>query len=154
FQYGVTYDNTINNFPKFYVETVLPIKQTDDKERTLFTHDRISSDGDGNVLLNGGLGYRRLLFDDNLLAGANTFFDYQSLHNHYRLGMGLELKTKTLEALANYYHALSPRRQIRSSFFNTFYEKAVDGFDLELGGPVPYLPWLKLFGGYTRFFHD
>jgi hypothetical protein len=31
------------------------------------------------------------------------------------------------------------------------YERVADGFDTEIGGPVPYLPWFKLFASYYHY---
>lgn len=136
--------------PRVYIETVQPLYQSMDKKNTLFTHDRISIQ-DERGAYSAGLGYRRLMLDDNLLAGINTFFDYQDLHRHYRQGAGLEAITKRLEARINSYFGLSPRRIVGETATAQTYEKAVDGYDVELGGPVPYLPWLKLFGSYYYY---
>ncbi|MCM8792684.1 MAG: inverse autotransporter beta domain-containing protein, partial [Candidatus Omnitrophica bacterium] len=117
---------------------------------TFFTHDRISiQDERGTYSL--GLGYRRLLFEENLLAGINTFFDFQDLHKHYRTGLGLEAITKYLEGRINSYFALSPKRLVEEDSVSKTYEKAVNGGDIELGGPIPYLPWFKVFGSYYRY---
>lgn len=136
--------------PRIYLETVQPLYQSLDQIDTIFTHDRISIQ-DERGTYSAGLGYRRLLFDENLLAGINTFFDYQDLHQHYRTGVGLEAIGKKLEARLNSYFGLSPTRMVQETTTSKTYEKAVDGFDMELGGPVPYLPWLKLFGSYYQY---
>lgn len=153
-QTGIEYDNTVHKSPRFYLETVLPLSQSPDKTDTFFTHDRLSSKADGNVAFSGGLGYRRLMLDNNLLLGTNTFFDYQTSPKHYRTSVGVEMKTKTLEANANYYFALSPERTVKDTLLVDVTEKAVDGFDAEVGGPLPYVPWFKLYQGYTKFYHE
>jgi len=136
--------------PRVYLETVQPLYQSADKLDTFFTHDRISIQ-DERGTYSAGLGYRKLLFDENLLAGINTFFDYQDLHRHYRQGLGLEAITKKWEARVNSYFGLSPKRVVEETSTSKTYEKAVDGYDVELGGPVPYLPWLKVFGSYYYY---
>ena len=133
-----------------YFETVQPLYQSADKIHTFFTHDRVSVQ-DGRGAYSAGFGYRRLLLNENLLAGINGFFDYQDLHKHYRSGLGLELIAKTLEFRLNSYFALSPRRLVEESGTTKIYEKAVNGGDVELGGPIPYLPWFKMFGSYYRY---
>jgi hypothetical protein len=85
------------------------------------------------------------------MAGINTFFDYQDLHKHYRQGLGLEAITKVLEGRSNLYFGLSPKRLVEETAGSYVYEKVANGFDAELGGPVPYLPWLKVFGGYYQY---
>ncbi len=135
--------------PRVYLETVQPLYQSSDKAKTIFTHDRISIQ-DEKGTYSAGLGYRQLFFDEQLLAGINTFFDYQDLHQHYRQGAGLELISKVLEARINAYFGLSAKRLVEFKGVCR-YEKVVNGGDVELGGPVPYLPWLKIFGGYNRY---
>lgn len=146
--YGISVET--HQKPRYYLETVQPLYQTMDKTHTFFTHDRISIQNERGTY-SAGLGYRRLLFNDGLLAGINTFFDYQDLHRHYRQGLGIEAIGKRLEARLNSYFGLSPKRIVQETSASTTYEKAVDGYDIELGGPVPYLPWLKLFGSYYYY---
>lgn len=138
--------------PRMYLETVQPLYQSEDKVNTVFTHDRISIQ-DERGTYSGGLGYRRLI-GENLLAGINTFFDYQDLHRHYRQGAGLEFLTQYLELRANAYFALSERRVVKEVGAYREYERAANGGDVEIGGPVPYLPWVKVFGSYYQYdFH-
>ncbi len=136
--------------PRGYIETVQPLYQSSDMTEVLFTHDRISIQ-DEKGTYSAGLGYRRLIMDEELIAGINTFFDFQDLHKHYRQGAGLELIGKRLEGRANGYFALSGTRKIETTDTGTTYERAVNGGDVELGGAVPYVPWLKLFGSYYHY---
>jgi len=146
--YGISVET--DQKPRVYLETVQPLYQSEDKASTFFTHDRITL-LDERGTYSAGLGYRRLMNDEKLLAGINSFFDYQDLHRHYRAGVGLEALTKTWEFRTNSYIGCSPERVVEDSASATSYEKAVDGFDAELGGPVPYLPWLKLFAQYYYY---
>lgn len=134
--------------PRVYFETVQPLYQSDDQVDTVFTHDRISLQ-DERGTYSAGVGYRRL-FNEDFLGGINTFFDYQDLHRHYRQGIGLEALTKTIEVRANSYFGLSSKRLVDDTT-NT-YEKAASGGDIEVGIPVPYLPWVKVYGSYYRYF--
>jgi hypothetical protein len=137
--------------PRFYLETVQPLWQAEDQTQTVFTHDRISLQ-DGRGTYAAGLGYRQLFWDQKLLGGVNTFFDYQDLHQHYRQGLGLELLSSTAELRSNFYFGLSPTRLVEETAENKIYEKAVDGYDIEVGMPVPYLPYVKVYQGY--YFYD
>ncbi len=136
--------------PKMYFETVQPLSESLDNKDVIFTHNRVSwQDGRGNYSL--GVGYRTLMYENNLLGGINSFFDWQDLHKHYRLGVGLEAFTKNIEARFNTYFGLSPKRVVEESASAFTYEKAVNGFDFELGAPIPYFPWLKFFGGFDYY---
>jgi len=146
--YGFTVQTGIK--PNFYLETVQPLYQSDDKTHTVFTHDRLTfEDSRGKISL--GLGYRRLLWQEQLMAGVNSFFDYQELRRHHRQGVGLELIGKVFEARTNAYFAISPKRLVESGTSSTTYERAADGFDVEIGAPIPYVPWVKLFGSYYTY---
>jgi hypothetical protein len=131
---------------------------------TLFTQGRISILG-GSEDYSAGLGYRHLLADSDLMLGINDFFDYKSLHQHYRTGIGLEAISNTLEFRANSYFGLSPDRLVDETDTTRVLERAADGFDLELGGSLPndkesggsspFQQWLKVFGGFYRYdFHN
>jgi len=146
--YGIAVET--DQKPRIYVETVQPIYQSEDKVDTFFTHDRITMLDERNTY-STGLGYRKLMNDGELLGGINTFFDYQTLHKHYRTGIGLEAIAKKWEFRTNSYIAFSPKRTVEETSSYSTYEKAVDGFDAELGAPVPYLPWLKLFAQYYYY---
>lgn len=96
--------------PRYYIETVQPLYQSRDQTYTFFVQPRISST-DEDWTANLGLGYRQLFLDQQLLGGINTFYDYADNHNHYRLGVGLELLSRYLELRTNGYFPLSyPRR--------------------------------------------
>ncbi|MDP2921843.1 MAG: inverse autotransporter beta domain-containing protein [Candidatus Omnitrophota bacterium] len=136
--------------PRIYLETVQPLYQSEDKVNTFFTHDRITIQ-DERGTYSGGLGFRKLMNDGKLLGGINSFFDYQDLNKHYRTGIGIEALTSTLEFRTNSYIGLSPKRIVEDSNSCTTYEKAVDGMDMELGMPVPHLPWMKVFAQYYYY---
>jgi len=137
--------------PKFYFETVQPIYRDMQDQNTFFVQPRYSfSDQDSTY--NIGVGYRRLLKDNNILLGMNTFWDAHADHDHFRVGVGGEAFLSIVELRSNAYFALSPRRQVDETASFVFYEKAVDGFDVEGGIPLPYVNWISVYGSY--FFYD
>ena len=95
---------------------------------------------DGRPALNLGLGYRWLLAEHWLL-GSNVFYDRLAEAGLERYSLGLELKSRWLDLYGNIYRGLRPGgRQIAS--FNS------DGWDVELAGRVPRLPWIEVLGKY------
>jgi adhesin/invasin len=136
--------------PRFYMETVQPLYRSEDKSSTWFTHDRISLQ-DERGTYSAGFGFRRLMFNDNILAGINNFFDYQDLHKHYRTGLGLEALSRIAEFRVNSYFGLSGKRLVESTGTYDAYERAATGGDMEIGAPLPYLPWCKMFGGFYYY---
>ncbi len=145
---GAAFETDIK--PRAYLETVKPLFLWPDETKLVFTHDRLSIHEERGTY-SAGLGFRNLMFNERLLAGANAFFDYQDLHRHYRTGWGFEAITDKLEARLNTYNGLSHRRTIEETSTTYIYEKAVDGFDAEVGTPIPYFPWLKVFGSYYLY---
>ncbi len=152
FNYGVTLQT--DQKPNVYFEGVLPLYQSFDKKSTFFTHDRISIQGDNEGVFSAGLGYRKLVLEDELLVGANSFFDYQQNYNHSRLGFGLEAFSKGYEFRSNFYFGLSPARLVKETEPYYYYEKVADGYDFEAGGGYPDIPWLKTFFGFSKYTFD
>lgn len=132
--------------PRLYFETVQPLYQDLNKENTFFIQPRYSLESRDSAY-NLGLGYRRLLCNDTVLIGANSFFDYEDDDDHYRIGFGLETFINQIELRANSYIGLSPERLVNETESSKIYEKAVDGIDAECGLPLPYMNWIKVYGG-------
>lgn len=132
--------------PKFFFETIQPLLGSQHKATVLFNQIRMS-ERSGRPIYNFGLGARKI-FKNAYLLGTNFFYDYQDLHKHSRAGVGMEmLSDKGLEARVNSYIAISGQRLVAEDSVNSYYEKVANGLDWELGGPLPYIPTLKLYGG-------
>ncbi len=130
--------------PRVYVETTQPLWQTPNLSHTLFVQGRVTLfDGDGSY--SGGVGYRKALFDNQLILGVNTFLDYTDSHDHSRVGGGAEVLSPYGEFRWNIYEPLSNAKRVGSSGTVGIFEEAVAGYDIELGFPAPYLPDLKVF---------
>ncbi|NLO90953.1 MAG: hypothetical protein GX410_03010 [Elusimicrobia bacterium] len=139
--------------PRYYFETVQPLYQDDDMKNTVFIQPRLNkSNANASYgTYNLGFGIRRLMLDNNMLLGLNSFWDARTNHEHYRMGFGAEAFYKLIEFRANSYIAMSPTRQVSQDSTYEYYEKAVSGFDLEAGLPVPYMNWVSLYGGMYWF---
>ncbi|MEW6326802.1 MAG: inverse autotransporter beta domain-containing protein [Thermodesulfobacteriota bacterium] len=135
---------------RYYIETVQPLYQDADRNNTYFLQGRASFQH-GAQAYNIGLGYRRLLFNENLLAGINAFYDWADPNDHSRWGVGIEAIGKKAEFRANSYWALSDERLVNNS--TSSYEAAISGFDAEIGAPIPYLPWARVYGSYFWYDH-
>jgi len=142
-----------NQKAKYFLETIQPLLGTQDKDLVFFNQSRISS-RDERPTYNIGLGLRRI-FNDSYLLGINSFYDYQDLHKHSRAGLGFEAITdKGLESRVNTYAAVSGSRLVSEDSVNSYYEKVANGLDWELGGPLPHLPFLKVYGGGSWYNFD
>jgi hypothetical protein len=95
--------------PDYGLFTVQPLYQSEDLVDTLFTQVRLDWVETDRLTTNLGLGYRRLAMDDQLLLGANTFFDSEWTNRHRRVGLGFEVRTSVFEINANTYAAVTGR---------------------------------------------
>lgn len=130
--------------PSVYVETTQPILQSVDFSNTLFAQGRATL-RNGTALYTGGLGYRRTFLDNQLVVGANTFYDYDARRGHARIGLGGEILSPVGELRVNYYDPTSNARQVSATATSYEVETAVSGYEVEAGAPVPFMPDLKLY---------
>ena len=133
--------------PHWSVLTVQPLYQSKDQEHTIFTqlsqrrYELLGTDRD---VTNIGVGYRKLFADNTVLAGVNTFFDYEWNRAHKRGGIGAELKWSGVDFTANTYFALSNKSS--KGLASEIEEEVLDGRDFELSAQLPYLPWVRVHG--------
>ena len=127
------------NKPEIGILTFKPLNDTDDGitffQGSFFTHD-----GDRETL-NLGYGKRFFNSDKSFLYGLNAFYDHELDYDHQRASVGGEIKSSILEFNTNYYFAISDERTGK----NSVKEEVADGYDLELGSHVPYIPSAKIF---------
>ena len=109
--------------PTFSIMSVNEIMKID--SGTIFNQTSINTH-DGDETINIGFGVRKLLNDNTLLLGANTFYDHQLTESHKRSGAGVEAITSIFDLRANYYNAISGRRTNTEGVI----ERALDGWDL------------------------
>ena len=135
---------------EYFLDPILPLYRHPTNERILFLEPRWQF-ANGAHLFNLGTGVRQLVLDKTWLLGANMFYDYETDHSHYRLGWGLEALSHYAEARSNFYVALSQQRLVEERGPILTIEEAVNGFDVEVGAPIPYYSRLKLFGGLNWY---
>ena len=123
---------------------VKPLTDMEDTKNTIFTQGSIlftKDKDDSRETINFGIGDRYLMMNDNLMLGANIFYDHELNLDHQRASFGLEAKTSVGEFTANQYYGLSGWRD----GINGTSEKPLDGHDYEVGAPLPYLPWANFY---------
>ena len=148
--YGLKLEN--DQKLKYFFETVQPLWEAKDGEKVIFNQSRISL-RDDRPTYNIGFGLRKLVSED-ILLGGNIFYDYQDLHKHSRLGLGGEYLTPVLEARVNTYWRIVNARIVSENNSEKTIEKVANGFDGELGGPVPFFKILSVYGGGYWFHFD
>jgi adhesin/invasin len=75
------------------------------------------------------------------MLGVNAFYDHEFPYDHGRFSIGLEARTTVGEVNANIYKANTEWR--RGEDGNQ--ERALDGWDVEAGLPLPYMNWATVF---------
>jgi len=129
---------------------VVPLSDPKDIKNTFFTQDSVYHN-DNRTTVNLGLGYRRLEMDNKLLLGVNAFYDHEFPYDHGRTSIGLEARTTIGEVNFNQYFATTGWKTAKGSN----QEHALGGTDLEVGLPLPYMNWAKLYGrGFIWYGED
>ena len=126
--------------PNFTLFTINPISENMDNGDLTFFQGSIIRQNNRNTI-NLGIGYRQLTDDEKWIYGVNAFHDYESTYEHSRMSIGAELRSSAFEFNANKYFATSGAKAGRDG--NT--ERALDGYEIEIGGQVPYIPSAKIF---------
>jgi len=125
--------------PQIGILTFKPLNDTEDDitffQGSLFTHD-----GDRETL-NLGFGKRMLSNDESFLFGLNTFYDHELDYDHQRASIGGEIKSSIFELSTNHYFGISGEQTGK----NNIKEEVADGYDLEIGAHVPYVPTAKMY---------
>ncbi|MDB0053756.1 inverse autotransporter beta domain-containing protein [Candidatus Pelagibacter sp.] len=124
--------------PSFSIMSVNEIMKID--SGTIFNQSSINTH-DGDETINIGFGSRKLLNNNTLMLGANTFYDHQLTESHKRFGVGAEAISSIFDVRANYYDAISGRRTNSESII----ERAMDGWDLRGDYHLPIDPEVNLF---------
>jgi len=125
---------------------VKSLSDINDEKNTLFTQGSIFLSDDSRETINLGIGKRKLVNDDTLLLGANLFYDHELDYDHQRASIGIEAISSVGSFRANQYYGLSGWQ----SGLDSVKEKALNGNDVEMGAPLPYLPWANF---YLRSFN-
>ena len=96
---------------------------------------------DSTETLNLGVVWRKLNVNQTLMYGYNAFYDYEIDYDHQRASIGGEIKSSILELNTNHYFAIS--NEVTGK--NNIKEEVADGYDLEFGAHVPYMPTAKMY---------
>jgi hypothetical protein len=125
---------------------VKPLSDINDEKNTVFAQGSIFLSDDNRETINLGFGNRKLVNDDKLLLGYNLFYDHELDYDHQRASIGIEAISSVGSFRANQYYGLSGWQ----TGLDNVKEKALNGNDVELGAPLPYLPWANF---YLRSFN-
>ena len=125
--------------PEIGIQTFKIISE-DNSDLSFFQGSLFLHDSDRETF-NLGLGQRYLSNDESILFGLNAFYDYEFDYEHQRFSIGAEIKSSILDLNYNQYFAQSSSKKGK----NGNDEEAIDGFDVELGAHLPYIPSMKAY---------
>ena len=136
--------STEHTKPEISIEIFKPLTEDESGlsffQGSLFTHDGTRE------TINLGFGKRIFSDDNNIMYGLNAFYDYEFDYDHSRASLGGEIRSSFLELNYNQYFSQSDSRTGKGGVA----EEVLDGYDLELGLQVPYIPsatiYAKTFG--------
>ena len=131
------------NKPEIGILTFKPLNESDNG-LTFFQGSFFTHDGDRETL-NLGYGKRFFNSDKSFLYGLNAFYDHELDYDHQRGSLGGEIKSSILELNTNHYFAISNEKNGK----NNIKEEVADGYDVEIGAHIPYMPTAKI---YTKLF--
>ena len=125
-----------NYKPDFSILGVRQLDKTDNENSfiqfSLFNSEKLNKE---RYIGNFGYGKRYLSNENMMIAGFNTFLDYDHYGNA-RASIGGELKNAVLELSSNYYQKI---------YNGISYEEVLDSYDIHLESQVPFLHWADIF---------
>ena len=127
---------------------VKPLSDINDNENILFTQGSLFLSDNSRETLNLGIGKRKLVNNNTLLIGANLFYDHELDYDHQRASVGIDAISSVGSFRLNQYYGLSGW----TTGLDNVQEKALNGQDIEVGAPLPYLPWTNF--SYRSFQWD
>lgn len=120
--------------PELSIQTLKPLNDKDES-LTFFQGSLFLHDGDRETI-NVGLGKRYFSENEMTMYGLNAFYDHELDYDHSRASLGGEIKSSYLEFNFNQYFSNSGSKTGK----NSKTEEALDGYDLEFGAQIPYIP--------------
>jgi len=124
---------------RYSIFTVQPLYENLSAGRVTFFQGSIIALDDDETF-NLGLGQRWLLNNSRMIAGLNIFYDNEWDVGHERMSIGGEILTSVGDIRVNSYQALTNAKTNDDG--NE--EKALDGMDIEVALPLPYLPSTRI----------
>ena len=133
------------------IDTIQPLYITDQTFRhtAFFQFDALLQGSKHTV--SGGLGYRVLTPCEWWLVGVNSFFDARVDHAVHRFSVGADIQTPWATLSGNYYRHTTTWIPVAFEDGITTEQRAVDGGDVNLSVPLPYMPWFRVQGSYFRW---
>ena len=149
---NIDYEANSGLKPFWWLETIQPLYISRQSYRnTVFVQARGMLESQYTIF-DVGAGYRLLSPDLNWLAGINAFYDTRTKHGIQNWSFGAELLTGWPALSINYYGNIGGWKHVGYRGDKSVYERSLNGYDIDLSGPTPRMPWLRV--GATYYHYD
>jgi hypothetical protein len=157
-----------------YFDSITGLWSPRSRDAFLFLNSRYHLEDNGQFISSTGLGFRKLLRDEQVIIGANAYWD--SIHSEHdndfnQLGLGFEILTHWVDARFNYYlpeddvyevdrstrrktHTSSSGVETTEKLTYKRFESSLEGFNAEIGFLIPGLDaWFetRVYAGYYHY---
>jgi hypothetical protein len=125
--------------PRYTVAATQPLLASAYNDASIDLHGRVVYDAAGRTAGDVGLRYQGRWYDHDLALGVQGGIEDRRLEEFQRYSFGAELRLSPLEVRANVYDDVPEHPASRQ-----IAERRLDGYDLEVGTQLPFLPWARL----------
>ena len=125
--------------PRYSLAATQPLLLSAHHDAAIDLHGRVVYDTAGDTGGDIGLRYQGRWHDHDVALGVQGGVEDRRLQALQRYSFGAELRLSALEVRANLYDEVPEHPASRH-----IAERRLDGYDLEVGTPLPFLPWARL----------
>jgi hypothetical protein len=130
--------------PRYTLGVTQPLMASANRDASIDLHGRLVHDASGQTGGDIGLRYQGRWYDRDVTLGMQGGVEDRWLEALRRYSFGAEFRLSPLEARVTLYDDV-PARPATAQVA----ERRLDGYDLEVGARVPFVPWARL--GASRF---
>ena len=125
--------------PRYTVAATQPLLASAYHDASIDLHGRVIYDTAGHRAGDVGLRYQGRWYDHDVALGVQGGVEDRRLAELQRYSFGAELLLSPLELRANVYDDIPAHPASRQ-----IAERRLDGYNLEVGAQLPFLPWVRL----------
>lgn len=125
--------------PRYSLSVTQPLLASPYHDTAIDLHGHVVYDTAGRSGGDVGLHYRGRWYDQDVTLGVEGGVEDRWLEEFERYRFGAELRLRPLEVRANLYDDVPAHPATRE-----IAERRLDGYDLEIGAQIPFLPWAWL----------
>ena len=140
-RFDLSFDPTFQ--PRYSLAATQPLLASPHRDAAIDFHGRVVHDTAGHTAGDIGLRYHGRWRDQDVTLGVQGGIEDRWLQELQRYSLGAAVRVSSLELRANLYDDV-PAHPASSAIA----ERRLDGYDLEVGAQVPFVPWARLRAGH------